>query len=277
MALRDQPYIPLYIQDIMTDLELNECCASTHGIFIKGIMCLMHKSETYGMILLKQKYKQVEQQNESKGYAFSFQLEKHLPYSQMEIYSAIQELIREKVCYYNGDYLCQKRMIRDNELSVKRAKAGKKGGETTQFAKASAKAKPQAPPENENVIENEVDTTIDNELKKNSTPSDYFDILQSVSSYFNVFELGTTLDAYKTISLHLTKIETLGEWEAFKTQFEAFKQYKSESEESQGYWKSFFGDFGEDGGRWRQTDWTKKIGVTESIESVKEKLEQRNA
>ena len=58
MALRDQPYLPLYIQDIMTDEELNECSASTHGIYIKGIICLMHKSKAYGKILLKQKYKQ---------------------------------------------------------------------------------------------------------------------------------------------------------------------------------------------------------------------------
>ena len=44
MALRDQPYLPLYIHDIMVDEKLNECCAATHGIYIKGLMCLMHKS-----------------------------------------------------------------------------------------------------------------------------------------------------------------------------------------------------------------------------------------
>jgi len=55
MALRDQPYLPLYVQDIMTDEKLNECSAASHGIYIKGIMCLMHKSETYGKIMLKHK------------------------------------------------------------------------------------------------------------------------------------------------------------------------------------------------------------------------------
>lgn len=140
MALRNQPYLPLYIQDIMTDEKLNECCAATHGIYIKGIMCLMHKSEEYGKILLKQKYKQ----NESTCKNFATQLVKHLPYSENEIEQAISELIRERVCYFEGDYLCQKRMIRDNEISEVRAEAGKKGGKNSCFAKAKNKANTKA-------------------------------------------------------------------------------------------------------------------------------------
>lgn len=151
MALRDQPYIPLYIQDIMTDEKLNECTAATHGIFIKGIMCLMHKSKTYGKILLKQKYKQIESKEESKEYAFACQLDKHLPYTKNEIFSAIQDLIREEVCYFENDFLCQKRMIKDNELSLKRAKAGKKGGDKS---KQFAQAKKEANSENENKDDN---------------------------------------------------------------------------------------------------------------------------
>lgn len=154
MALRDQPYIPLYIQDIMTDEKLNECSASTHGIYIKGIMCLMHKSENYGKILLKQKYKQ----NESKCLCLAKQLSKHLPYSVDEIELAIEELINEKVCFFDGDYICQKRMIKDNDLSLKRSEAGKKGGTQTHLAKANKLSKTIATniatTENEN--ENEV-------------------------------------------------------------------------------------------------------------------------
>jgi hypothetical protein len=142
MALRDQPYLPLYIQDIMTDEKLNECCASTHGIFIKGIMCLMHKSDEYGKILLKQKYKQTEKQSKN----FACQLVKHLPYSAQEIENAIDELIKEKVCYFEKEYLCQKRMIRDNEISLIRAESGKKGG---LFAQAKIKANLQPNTEDE--------------------------------------------------------------------------------------------------------------------------------
>lgn len=130
MALRDQPYIPLYIQDIMTDEKLNECSASTHGIYIKGIMCLMHKSKTYGKILLKQKY----WQNENICQSFATQLVKHLPYLIEEIENAIKELLDEEVCYIENHYLCQKRMIEDNETSLKRSIAGKKGAEAKHFA-----------------------------------------------------------------------------------------------------------------------------------------------
>lgn len=156
MALRDQPYIPLYIQDIMTDEKLNECSAATHGIYIKGIMCLMHKSETYGKILLKQKYKQ----NKSKCLDFACQLVKHLPYKIEEIEKAIEDLINENVCYFEDDFLCQKRMIKDNDLSLKRSRAGKKGGKSTQLNTNFAKAKPQANSENEIAIENENENTI---------------------------------------------------------------------------------------------------------------------
>jgi len=149
MALRDQPYIPLYVQDIMTDEKLNECSAATHGIYIKGIMCLMHKSEDYGTILLKQKYKQTDKQSKN----FASQLAKHLPYTIDEISGAIDELIDEKVCYFDSDHLCQKRMIKDNRISILRSKSGKKGGDQT--GKKFALAKPQAnsEDEDEDVIE----------------------------------------------------------------------------------------------------------------------------
>lgn len=141
MALRDQPYIPLYVQDIMTDEKLNECSAATHGVYIKGIMCLMHKSENYGKILLKQKYKQTE----SKENNFALMLATHLPYDVATILAAINELLVEGVCHFEEDFLVQKRMVNDGKLSISRSLSGKKGGEITQknnkdFAKANIKA-----------------------------------------------------------------------------------------------------------------------------------------
>lgn len=127
MALRDQPYIPLYVQDLMTDEKLNNCCAATHGIYIKGLMCLMHKSENYGKILLQQKFKQTDKQSKN----FAIMLVKHLPYTVEEIENAIDELIEENVCYFEDDYICQKRMIKDGALSLIRSKVGKKGGDKT--------------------------------------------------------------------------------------------------------------------------------------------------
>lgn len=146
MALRDQPYIPLYVQDFLTDEKLNECSALAHGIYIK-LMCLMHKSDKYGTILLEQKYKQSDKQINN----FAIKLIKHLPFTTDEIVKGLNELLSEKVIYLDGDMICQKRMIKDNELSLKRADAGKKGGIKSQFAKA----KTQASTENESEVETE--------------------------------------------------------------------------------------------------------------------------
>jgi len=170
MALRDQPYLPLYIQDIMTDEKLNECSAATHGIYIKGIMCLMHKSEKYGRILLKQKHKQTGDFAKD----LAHQLVKHLPYELLEIEHAIRELLDEEVCHIEAGCLCQKRMIRDGEISLKRSQSGKKGvaarqknkEEKSEFGKPNHEANTQANTENEYVIENENESEKKKEFPK---------------------------------------------------------------------------------------------------------------
>lgn len=178
----------------MTDEKLNECSASTHGIYIKGIMCLMHKSEYYGKILLKQKHKQ----NSSKEKNFALLLAKHLPYSEREIEVALTELITEGVCHYDGDFLVQKRMVNDNEISEKRALAGKTGGKNTQknipktdnFAKAKVEAKVEANSEYENeyVIDNEKENIIKGSSLKiltdfNFTETKNFNKLRQISDF----------------------------------------------------------------------------------------------
>jgi uncharacterized protein YdaU (DUF1376 family) len=152
MALRDQPYLPLYVQDFLTDEKLMECSASATGIYIR-LLCIMHKSEDYGVILLKQKDKQTDNQIKN----FALKLAKYLPYSTDEIMTGLSELISEGVLQNGGDKLSQKRMIKDNTISLVRADAGKKGGLKTQFAKAKEEAKLQANTENENENENEID------------------------------------------------------------------------------------------------------------------------
>lgn len=168
MALKDQPYFPLYVHDIMTDEKLNECSAATHGIYIKGIMCLMHKSEPYGKILLRQKYKQDGGDLQSKCESLGLQLVKHLPYIPEEIALAIEELVREGVCHFEGEYLVQKRMVKDNEISLLRARAGKRGAakkkENSDFAntKYEANTKANYIANSENEIDNENESIIDN-------------------------------------------------------------------------------------------------------------------
>jgi uncharacterized protein YdaU (DUF1376 family) len=169
MALRDQPYLPLYIQDFLTDEKLIECSPHATGIYIR-LMCIMHKSEEYGTILLKQKDKQKLKQEEN----FALKLAKYMPYSFDEILTGLAELINEGVLQIEGDKLTQKRMVKDNYISIERGKAGKKGGEKTQsFAKAKKKAN------TENEIENEYDIVNNN-------------INNSVPEISNVNSLGKT-------------------------------------------------------------------------------------
>lgn len=147
MALRDQPYIPLYIQDFLTDEKLMECTASATGVYVR-IMCIMHKSEDYGKILLKQKDKQTPEQINN----FALKLAKAMPYGFDVVLSAIKELLSEGVLHLEGDFLCQKRMIKDNYVSTVRANAGSKGGK---FAQAKGKTKIEANTEYEIEDENE--------------------------------------------------------------------------------------------------------------------------
>lgn len=150
MALRDQPYFPLYVQDYLTDEKLNMCSAATQGVYIK-MLCVFHKSEQYGGVLLKQKDKQKSSMSEN----FACKLAKLLPFDEPQILSSIWELTEEGVLTIDGDFLFQKRMVNDNYLSIKRANAGKKGGLSTQNnIKDFAKAKSEANSENENEIEN---------------------------------------------------------------------------------------------------------------------------
>jgi hypothetical protein len=163
MALRNQPYLPLYVQDYLTDEKLNECSAATQGVYIK-LLCIMHKSKEYGCILLEQKYKQ----KISTCFAFASKLANHLPFNENIIFSALEELIKEGVIKIDGDKIYQSRMVKDNLISIKRSKAGKIGGDKNIFAQANIKAKGKAKVEanteyeydnvNENVLDNKIES-----------------------------------------------------------------------------------------------------------------------
>jgi hypothetical protein len=155
MALRNQPYLPLYVQDYLTDEKLNNCSPSAQGIYIK-IMCLFHKCDPYGGILLEQKDKQTD----NICLNFAKKIAKQLPFDSSDIYAAMQELLDEKVLRINDNFLYQKRMVKDSDISTKRSGVGSKGGKKTQskakeFANEFAKAKSKANSENENENENE--------------------------------------------------------------------------------------------------------------------------
>lgn len=112
----------------MTNLKLNECSAESTGVYIR-LMCIMHKSEEYGAILLKQKDKQHDNQIKN----FACKLVKQMPYPLDVIERSLEELIIEEVIILDGDTLFQRRMVKDNNISLARSEAGKKGGKTTQY------------------------------------------------------------------------------------------------------------------------------------------------
>ena len=170
MALRDQPYLPLYVQDFMTDEKLSQCSAESIGVYI-FIICILHKTEEYGKFLLKQKDKQTEQQVNN----FAIKLSKQMPFSNEVINRSLIELLEEKVIYISEDYLIQGRMVKDNELSLIRSQAGKSGGLKTSNNLLKQKdkqinklAKPKRQPnaEYEDEIENVIKDVFDIELKE---------------------------------------------------------------------------------------------------------------
>lgn len=126
MALRNQPYLPLYVMDFIADEKLAECSAESTGVYIR-VMCIMHKQEEYGVIKLKAKDKQSDNQIQN----FAIKLTHQMPYSEKVIERSLVELLDEDVLQMNGDCLSQKRMVRDGEVSRKRAEAGAKGGRSS--------------------------------------------------------------------------------------------------------------------------------------------------
>ena len=157
MALRNQPYIPLYVQDFSSDEKLLNCSAAATGVYIR-LMCLLHKSDKYGCIVLKDKNKIGKNAIDN----FASMIAKTMPYEFHIVKKSLEELIDEKVLFVEGDVLFQKRMLRDNEISEKRAAAGKKGGgnpilfkqEYKQTVKQVDKQNPEIEIEIENILIN---------------------------------------------------------------------------------------------------------------------------
>jgi uncharacterized phage protein (TIGR02220 family) len=106
----------------MTDEKLIECSAEATGVYVR-IMCLMHKSEEYGKISLREK----DRQTTNIVSNFALKISKQMPWTLDVVERGIIELLEDGVLFIEGENLCQKRMIKDNHISVERSKSGKKG------------------------------------------------------------------------------------------------------------------------------------------------------
>ncbi len=224
MALRDQPYLPLYIQDFLTDEKLMECSAAATGVYIR-IMCMMHKSENYGKILLKQKDKQTPNQIKN----FACKVAKAMPYDLLTIEDALNELVSEGVLLIESDFLVQKRMVKDFSISIERSKNGKKGGNKTKsktqnFATDFAQAKAQANSEYENEYESEYDNDSNSSKNIGEKKVDQFPDMPFVQAMeLNEMEV-ERVGVY--VKQPFTWLSLAEYWKSFSAKFDGSKFYQ---------------------------------------------------
>ena len=187
MALRDQPYLPLYVNDFVSDEKLRNCSAESTGVYIR-LMCFMHRQPEYGKILLRQN----ERQSDRQVHNFAVVLAKQMPYGIDVIERSLEELLTYEIVYIEGDELCQKRMVKDGIISEIRSKSGKKGAESANsrfkgnddFAEAKHTANHSAKPS----ANSDIDNDIENEIEINKKGRNNFD-------FTNVFS-GDLKDAF---------------------------------------------------------------------------------
>jgi uncharacterized protein YdaU (DUF1376 family) len=184
MALTNQPYLPLYVDDYLSDEKLNQCEPSSEGIYIR-IMGMMHKSKDYGSIELTPFDEAKHEQKVSKLKANEKQTEliKFLDCNADDFYlmackvqtmigrdltlvvSALIDLVGNDVLQFTNKILVQKRMKKDGEKSKIRANAGAKGGKKEKQTLSKKEAKAKQIPVNGNVIVNENVDESENEDK----------------------------------------------------------------------------------------------------------------
>lgn len=247
MPLPNLPYLPLFVQDWLSNKKLKLCSPAAHGLMI-NIMCLAHKEDEYGKVLLNQKFKQSPEQIDN----FAAMLVKLLPFERAEIRLGLAELLEEKVIHIDGDTLVCNRMVRDAQKSVTRSNTGKLGGKRSaqrrNFAQANSQANTQAPAqanfqanteyENEYEIENEYD--VDNETDNNTSSED------STGSEINVRHGKRTPPLWKTdfktylaqAKEGLTKLLADSEWIAQQQKFHPELDIKLSLEKASVYWLS---------------------------------------
>lgn len=206
MALRDQPYLPLYIKDFLTDEKLIRCSAAATGVYIR-IMCYMHKSAIYGTIILElEEQQQLQQCSQVTDYPtgkFVEELDLLLPYKTDEIEACLRELLKRQVLRIEGNKLIQNRMLSDGQLSLKRSK--------TALENDNAFGKGAAAKESANcVIESEVESAIESiiELLNKSTGSNFSPQTKATKTFIRArFAQGFILEDFK----HVIEVKT-AEW-----------------------------------------------------------------
>ena len=148
MARKKEFYLKFNYKDFLSDVKVRGCEPETVGVYIMTL-CVLCDMENKGVFPLNEKYskdlpevllKQIEQQIEQQTgkqtdkhllnvcFQFATAFRVLLPYSETVICKAFYELLSLDILFVDGKNLCQKRMIRDAEISKIRSSSGKKGG-----------------------------------------------------------------------------------------------------------------------------------------------------
>jgi hypothetical protein len=261
MPITNKPYLPFYVKDWLSSTKLRSCSAMAHGIMI-NFMALCHMEEPYGAVLLKQKFKQSDKQINN----FACQLAKILPFTLLEIVEGLTELIEEKALVIEGDSMICPRMVKDADLSEKRAKAGSKGGERTtrkaskppeneeDFAQANAQAKSEANTAIANAIAN--DTVI---LNSKYLKDEKFE--KEILQFFGFNEINN-FDKLKIIAEACFAFYNSERLEYFRNQFKFYKSVKAKEDVRYRHSLSnFLGDQSEtfNNGAWNSRNWEEEF------------------
>lgn len=135
MALRDNPYLPLYVMDFANDEKLRMCSAEATGVYIR-LMCILHKSQDYGKLQIKESFVytkpdtnriqnkiQTEYNKEILYSEFAENLSKQMPFTVEVIKVGLLELDYYGVIRLDGNTLYQPRMVKDAAISETRRKS----------------------------------------------------------------------------------------------------------------------------------------------------------
>ncbi len=226
-ALRKLPYIPLYVNDFSCDEKLRMCSPAAVGVYI-FLLCFLHKSDTYGKLILRPKdrlpetdvlelQKQIESKTKSKIEStvipFAKRLQRNMPFELHEIADGINELAEERVITIDGDELYQRRMIKDGEISEKRSINGALGGRPTKNKEQEKKqieskslskreSELKANTENEYAYENNIESEekeVQGERKRNQrfTPPTLEEVMQYCEERSNGIDAIRFFDFYE--------------------------------------------------------------------------------
>ena len=184
-ALRKLPYLPLYVQDFTGDERLTGCSPAAVGVYI-FLLCFLHKSESYGKLILRPKDRLTEDETleikkliesktksktESKVISFAKRLQRNMPFELHEIAAGLNELTEERVITIDGDTLYQRRMVKDGEISEKRSINGTLGGRPAkddESEKSKTKSKTESKIESKSESKNKANSEYENEYVYNN-------------------------------------------------------------------------------------------------------------